>query len=163
MGRLKKIKSQMRNVQSELKKVHQYDDKYISIQGRIVFDLYPIVARHDKLHYGRGYYKLASVAKRYLNKKEEKQDVHYTEIESLQHGTSATRNRMARYCLQDSMIPYLLLFEPVPCRRESVRYLDHYFAKSRDGGAPVRYLLNKSLPYNEYFKQIRVVSELCFQ
>lgn len=122
--------------------------------------MYPIIVRHDKLNHGRGYYKLSSVAKRYLNKTEEKQDVAYTEIEGLQHGNSTTRNRMARYCLQDSVIPYLLLFEPVPFRRETITYLDLYFIRSRIGGPPLRYLLNKSVSYNEYFKQVRIVSEV---
>jgi DNA polymerase elongation subunit (family B) len=157
MGRIKNMKSRIRLIENRIKKVHPYDEYAVNIQGRVIMDMYPVLVRHDSRSNGRGHFTLSAVAKRYLNRSEAKQDVHYTEINDLQHGDPSTRKRLAEYCLQDSMIPFLLLFEPTPCRSDVVRLMELYMRRSHIGGNLLRYLFNKSMSYNDYFKQVRVV------
>lgn len=130
----------------------------VNVQGRIIMDMYPMFNRHNS---GKNRLKLKHVAKKYLQKGEEKDDVQYTEINFLQEGDEITRRRLAKYCVQDSYLPVKLMMVIIPDRKSMQQdFVQYYFESSRLGGTILRYLVNKSKQYNRYFKQVRVVSKM---
>lgn len=69
--------------------------KYIDMEGRVLIDLMKVVQRDHKLDS----YKLDNVAHHFLGMN--KNDVSPQEIFALQRGSSADRQRIAAYCIQD--------------------------------------------------------------
>lgn len=154
------MKTSIRPVVNRNKKLYNFDKHLANIQGRVLMDMYPLYIRHY-LSRSKGALKLKNVAKRFLDKGEEKDDVKFTEINSLQDGDSTTRQRLAKYCVQDSYLPLRLMVVHVPDRKaEHVNFLEYYFTNSQLSGTILRYLVNKSKEYNRYFKQVRVVSSV---
>lgn len=157
LGRLKKVSASLREVINKNKKMFNFDNQILNVQGRIVMDMYPLMRRHTTGN-GNGGLKLKTVAQKYLSAGEEKDDVKYTEINALQDGTSTTRKRLAKYCVQDAYLPVKLMLIQMPDRNAfKQNFLEYYFENSRLGGTLLRYLVNKSREYNKYFKQVRVV------
>ncbi|RWR98569.1 DNA polymerase delta catalytic subunit-like protein, partial [Dinothrombium tinctorium] len=85
-----------------LRNVRSVASKYANLNGRVQVDVLQIVKRDHKLRS----YKLNAVAEHFLNEK--KDDVKFTEIAGLQHGTDADRARLAQYCMQDSRLVFRL-------------------------------------------------------
>ncbi|ODM86655.1 DNA polymerase delta catalytic subunit, partial [Orchesella cincta] len=157
MGRLKKIKTTIRPIINQHKQMNRLDKQIVNIQGRIVMDMFPLYVIHDVTRTGVKPLALKSVAKRHLKAGEEKDDVKWTEINTLQNGDSKTRKRLAKYCVQDSFLPIKLMQVQMPDRASAkMDFLQYYFEKSRLGGTILRYLVNKSRDYDKYFKQVRV-------
>lgn len=80
-----------------------FDTKEVYIDGRIVLDMLHIVRREHKLRS----YSLNAVSLHFLN--EQKEDVPYSSMNSLQNGDAETRRRIASYCLRDTHLPLRLL------------------------------------------------------
>ncbi|KAF5191733.1 Dna polymerase delta catalytic subunit, partial [Thalictrum thalictroides] len=70
------------------------ENKEITIEGRVQFDLLQSMQRDYKL----SSYSLNSVSSHFLG--EQKEDVHHSIISDLQNGNSETRRRLAVYCLK---------------------------------------------------------------
>jgi DNA polymerase elongation subunit (family B) len=68
--------------------------KNLDTEGRIQMDMLHIIRRDFKLKS----YTLNAVSAHFI--KEQKEDVHYSMIGQLFHGTSETRRRIASYCLK---------------------------------------------------------------
>lgn len=88
-------------------------------------------------------YTLNAVSAHFLG--EQKEDVHYSIITSLQNGDSETRRRLAVYCLKDAYLPLRLM--------EKLMALVNYTEMARVTGVPFSYLLSRG-------QQIKVVSQL---
>lgn len=76
----------------------------VKIPGVLVYDMLPAIIRGFKLRQ----YSLNAVAKHFL--KQTKDDVPYNMIKTLQEQSSATRAKIAKYCLQDSRLTLNLFF-----------------------------------------------------
>lgn len=76
---------------------------------------------------------------------EQKEDVHYSIIKSLQNGDEHSRKRIATYCLKDCYLP-LRLFEKMKC-------MFNYVEMARVTGVPLNFLLKRG-------QQIKVLSQL---
>lgn len=81
-----------------------FDSKDVLMDGRLIFDLLHVIRRDHKLRS----YSLNAVSFHFL--REQKEDVSYTAMHSLQNGTKDTRRRIASYCLHDTLLP-LRLFD----------------------------------------------------
>jgi len=79
-GRLKHVKTSVREVRNTYKRMNYNDETYVQIAGRIVFDMLPLFLRHDRGPHGKGGFKLNSVSTRHLSNLA-KDDVAYTDIE----------------------------------------------------------------------------------
>jgi DNA polymerase delta subunit 1 len=89
LGRIRKSMTTMKNAHFESKAYGQRDNKEITIEGRMQFDLLDIIRREYKLRS----YTLNSVCAHFLG--QQKEDVHYSIISDLQNGTDETRRRLA--------------------------------------------------------------------
>jgi DNA polymerase delta subunit 1 len=67
------------------------------MHGRVFFDVLQVIQRDYKLRS----YSLNSVSAEFLG--EQKEDVHYSIITRLHHGTDDDRRRLAAYCLKVEM------------------------------------------------------------
>ena len=97
----------------------------ITIEGRMLFDLFHILKREHKLRS----YSLNSVSVHFLN--EQKEDVPYSSIYGLQNGTKETRGRIASYCLKDTLLP-LRIFD-------KLNTFINYVELSRATHVPIEY------------------------
>lgn len=79
-----------------------FDTRDITIDGRLIFDLFHTIRRDHKLRS----YSLNSVSFHFLG--EQKEDVSYSSMSGLQNGTKETRRRIASYCLRDTYLPMRL-------------------------------------------------------
>jgi DNA polymerase delta subunit 1 len=77
--------------------------------------------------------------------KEQKEDVHHSEIYKLFLDSMDTRKRLAIYCIKDAELP-LKLMERLCC-------LYNYAEMARVTGVPINFLLNRG-------QQIKVTSQL---
>ncbi|KAI8142583.1 ribonuclease H-like domain-containing protein [Fennellomyces sp. T-0311] len=82
--------------------------RVLFVSGRTLVDLYNVIRKAHKLPS----YKLNAVSLHFLGK--QKEDVDYQEIPYLQRTSSKTRQRLAKYCLKDSML-VLELFVELGC------------------------------------------------
>lgn len=98
IGRGERV-SKVVNKQQSSKMFGTFDAKDVSIDGRLVFDLFHIIRRDHKLRS----YSLNSVSVHFLG--EQKEDVPPSSMYELQHGTKETRARIASYCLKDTYLP----------------------------------------------------------
>jgi DNA polymerase delta subunit 1 len=139
LGRIPKIKSQVRTSLFQSSQSGARESKEILIQGRLILDLYAVIQRNYKLRS----YTLNSVCAHFLAS--QKEDVHYSEITGLFNGDSSTRHRLAVYCLKDSVLPLQLM--------DKLMVLYNYVEMSRVTGVPMNYLLTRG-------QQIKVISQI---
>lgn len=64
---------------------------------------------------------------------EQKEDVHHTDISTLQDGNAETRRRLAVYCLKDAYLPQRLL--------DKLMLMYNYVEMARVTGVPLSFLL----------------------
>eukprot|EP01127_Copromyxa_protea_P018831 TRINITY_DN6007_c0_g1_i1.p1 TRINITY_DN6007_c0_g1~~TRINITY_DN6007_c0_g1_i1.p1 ORF type:complete len:1070 (-),score=207.54 TRINITY_DN6007_c0_g1_i1:89-3298(-) len=115
------------------------ESKEVTIEGRVIFDVYQIVQRDHKL----SSYTLNNVATHFLQ--QQKEDVHHSLISKLFEGTAEDRRRLAVYCLKDAFLPLRLL--------DVLMALVNYVEMARVTGVPFSYLLSRG-------QGIKVVSQL---
>lgn len=110
-----------------------------TIDGRVIFDMYPYMHRNHKL----SSYSLNSVCAEFLG--QQKEDVHHSIISDLQNGTDEDRHRLAVYCLKDALLPQRLM--------DKLSVLVNYVEMARVTGVPMSYLISRG-------QQIKVYSML---
>ena len=113
--------------------------KEITLEGRVIMDMFVIVMREHKLRS----YSLNAVSAEFLG--EQKEDVHYSIMSELQKGTSEQRKRLAVYCLKDAYLP-LRLFD-------KLLIMFNYLEMARVTGVPLMFLLNRG-------QMIKVTSQI---
>eukprot|EP01135_Chromosphaera_perkinsii_P002643 Nk52_evm11s226 gene=Nk52_evmTU11s226 len=139
LGRLQDVQSKMTTRTFSSKALGTRENKDISIDGRVQFDVFQILQRDHKL----SSYTLNAVSAHFLG--EQKEDVQHSIITDLQNGNEQTRRRLAVYCLKDAYLP-LRLMDKLMC-------LYNYMEMARVTGVPLNYLLTRG-------QQIKVVSQL---
>lgn len=138
-GRYKHVESEVKKGKFQSKVMGFRELLNINTEGRIQIDMLAHMMREKKLRS----YSLNYISYYFLN--EQKEDVSYKIIQSLQEGDSSTRKRIATYCLKDSILP-LTLFEKLKC-------IYSYVEMARVTGVPVTYILFKG-------QQIKVTSQI---
>jgi DNA polymerase delta subunit 1 len=111
----------------------------ITIDGRVIFDVFQAIQRQEKLHS----YSLNSVCAKFLN--EQKEDVHHSIISDLQNGDAESRRRLAVYCLKDAYLPQRLM--------DKLMFLFNYMEMARVTGVPLGWLLVRG-------QMLKVMSQL---
>lgn len=139
LGRLEHVKSNLEQTRFESKAYGARDNFVTTMPGRMTFDMIAVIRRDYKLRS----YSLNAVATHFLG--EQKEDVHYSMITTLQNGDEQTRKRLAVYCLKDAILPLRLMTK--------LMSLINYIEMARVTGVPLSYLLSRG-------QQIKVVSQL---
>ncbi|KAH9286218.1 DNA polymerase delta catalytic subunit [Echinococcus granulosus] len=139
LGRVLGSKSVVRESLIHSKQMGRRENKYVSIDGRIQFDLLQVLLRDYKLRS----YTLNAVSYHFLKK--QKEDVHHSIINDLQNGNDQTRRRLAVYCLKDAYLPLLLL--------DKLMSVANSVEMARVTGVPIAYLLKRG-------QQVKVISQL---
>ncbi|KAG6890977.1 DNA-directed DNA polymerase delta [Termitomyces sp. T32_za158] len=139
LGRLKNIKTEVKNTHFSSKAYGQRDSKETALDGRLQLDVLQFMQREHKLRS----YTLNSVCAQFLG--EQKEDVHHSVITELQNGTPESRRRLAVYCLKDAYLPQRLL--------DKLMCLVNYIEMARVTGVPFNYLLSRG-------QSIKVLSQL---
>ncbi|KAG5650437.1 DNA-directed DNA polymerase delta [Sphagnurus paluster] len=139
LGRLKNMKTQVKNTHFSSKAYGQRDSKETTLDGRLQLDVLQFMQREHKLRS----YTLNSVCAQFLG--EQKEDVHHSIITELQNGTPESRRRLAVYCLKDAYLPQRLL--------DKLMCFVNYIEMSRVTGVPFNYLLSRG-------QSIKVLSQL---
>ncbi|VDM34153.1 unnamed protein product, partial [Hydatigera taeniaeformis] len=139
LGRVLGSKSIVHDSLIHSKQIGRRENKYVSIDGRVQFDLLQILLRDYKLRS----YTLNSVSYHFLKK--QKEDVHHSIISDLQNGNDQTRRRLAIYCLKDAYLPLLLL--------DKLMSVANSVEMARVTGVPMAYLLKRG-------QQVKVISQL---
>ncbi|XP_043474062.1 DNA polymerase delta catalytic subunit isoform X1 [Leptopilina heterotoma] len=139
LGRIKNIKSIIRNQVLQSKQMGRRENKHVNFEGRVPFDLLLVLVRDYKLRS----YTLNAVSYHFLQ--EQKEDVHHSIISDLQKGNAQTRRRLAVYCLKDAMLPLRLL--------DKLMCIIIYMEMARVTGVSLSTLLTRG-------QQIKVVSQL---
>ena len=139
LGRIPKEKTVIKERVFESKAYGKRVNKVLNIEGRVQFDLLPILLRNYKLRS----YSLNAVSYHFLL--EQKEDVHHSIITDLQNGTSCTRRRLAIYCMKDALLPLRLL--------NKLMCLINYMEMARVTGVPISYLMTRG-------QQVKVFSQL---
>ena len=121
------------------------ENKRINMEGRVIFDLLPIIMREHKLRS----YSLNAVSFHFLN--EQKEDVHHSIITDLQNGNDENRKRIAVYCLKDCLLPLKLL--------EKLMLLINYVEMARVAGIPLSYVVNRGQQIKVFCQILRKVSD----
>eukprot|EP01126_Amoeba_proteus_P066050 TRINITY_DN9493_c0_g3_i7.p1 TRINITY_DN9493_c0_g3~~TRINITY_DN9493_c0_g3_i7.p1 ORF type:complete len:566 (-),score=104.93 TRINITY_DN9493_c0_g3_i7:1403-3100(-) len=115
------------------------ESKEITMEGRILFDVYQIVQKDHKL----SSYTLNNVSTHFLN--QQKEDVHHTMISKLHAGTAEDRHRLAVYCLKDAYLPLQLM--------DVLMAVINYVEMARVAGVPFCFLLSRG-------QGIRIMSQI---
>ncbi|KAG5647896.1 hypothetical protein DXG03_007820 [Asterophora parasitica] len=139
LGRLKTLKTEVKNTHFSSKAYGQRDSKETVLDGRLQLDVLQFMQREHKLRS----YTLNSVCAQFLG--EQKEDVHHSVITELQNGTPESRRRLAVYCLKDAYLPQRLL--------DKLMCFVNYIEMSRVTGVPFNYLLSRG-------QSIKVLSQL---
>ncbi|XP_065216976.1 DNA polymerase delta catalytic subunit [Planococcus citri] len=139
LGRERNKKSVVKSHTIQSKQMGKRVIKSINSEGRMVFDLFLVICHEYKLRS----YSLNSVSSHFLG--EQKEDVHFSIITTLQNGNAQTRRRLAVYCLKDAQLP-LKLMEKLMC-------FINYMEMARVTGVPLDCLVTRG-------QQIKVVSQL---
>ncbi|KAH0582948.1 DNA-directed DNA polymerase delta [Termitomyces sp. 'cryptogamus'] len=139
LGRLKNVKTEVKNTHFSSKAYGQRDSKETTLDGRLQLDVLQFMQREHKLRS----YTLNSVCAQFLG--EQKEDVHHSVITELQNGTPESRRRLAVYCLKDAYLPQRLL--------DKLMCLVNYIEMARVTGVPFNYLLSRG-------QSIKVLSQL---
>uniref|UniRef100_A0A3Q3K726 DNA polymerase n=1 Tax=Monopterus albus TaxID=43700 RepID=A0A3Q3K726_MONAL len=142
LGRVRGIKSVLRDLNFQSKQMGRRENKAINMEGRVQFDLLQVLLRDYKLRS----YTLNAVSFHFLQ--EQKEDVQHSIITDLQNGSEQTRRRLAVYCLKDAYLPLRLL--------QKLMCVINYIEMARVTGVPLTYLLSRG-------QQIKVVSQLLRQ
>lgn len=138
-GRIIDSRTRIKDTTFQSKAQGLRETKEVTMEGRIILDMFQHIQREHKL----SQYSLNSVSLHFL--KEQKEDVHWTAIHSLQEESDETRRRIAVYCLKDCYLPLRLL--------EKLMCLYNYAEMARVTGVPFTYLLTRG-------QQIKVASQL---
>ncbi|KAF9013311.1 ribonuclease H-like domain-containing protein [Cyathus striatus] len=86
------------------------------VSGRLLFDLLHFTLKYNPGSVsGPGMFRLGPTCERVLGEK--KEDVAFTEVNSLQFGDATTRRRLAIYCCKDAYLPQKLLDKTSAFRR----------------------------------------------
>ncbi|KAK9894003.1 putative delta DNA polymerase [Cystobasidium minutum MCA 4210] len=139
LGRLKNVKSEVKDTHFSSKAYGTRDSKETKMDGRLQLDILQVMQRDYKLRS----YSLNSVCAHFLG--EQKEDVHYSIITELQNGNAETRRRLAVYCLKDAYLPQRLM--------DKLMCFINYTEMARVTGVPFNYLISRG-------QQIKVVSQL---
>ncbi|KAI9221526.1 DNA polymerase family B-domain-containing protein [Blastocladiella britannica] len=139
LGRLGNVKSEAKDSRFSSRAFGTRDSKSVTLDGRLMLDLLPLMQREHKLRS----YSLNAVSAHFLG--EQKEDVHHSIITELQNGTAETRRRLAVYCLKDAYLPQRLL--------DKLMCVINLSEMARVTGVPFNYLLTRG-------QQIKVVSQL---
>ncbi|VUZ57732.1 unnamed protein product [Hymenolepis diminuta] len=139
LGRVLGAKSVVKESMIQSKQMGRRENKYVSIDGRIQFDLLQVLLRDYKLRS----YTLNAVSYHFLQ--EQKEDVHHSVITDLQNGNEQTRRRLAVYCLKDAYLPLRLL--------DKLMSVVNNVEMARVTGVPITYLLKRG-------QQVKVISQL---
>ncbi|KAI6187607.1 DNA polymerase [Aphelenchoides besseyi] len=114
-------------------------NKRITLNGRIVFDVYQVIRREFTLRS----YTLNNVSYHFLE--DQKEDVPYQIITRLHEGTDEERRRLAMYCYKDAELPIRLL--------EKLLLIVNYIEMARVTGVPLNFLIARG-------QQVRILSQL---
>ncbi|KAH7929130.1 hypothetical protein BV22DRAFT_1081793 [Leucogyrophana mollusca] len=139
LGRLKNIKTQIKDTHFSSKAYGQRDSKETVLDGRLQLDVLQFMQREHKLRS----YTLNAVCAQFLG--EQKEDVHHSVITELQNGSAESRRRLAVYCLKDAYLPQRLL--------DKLMCFVNYIEMARVTGVPFNYLLSRG-------QSIKVLSQL---
>ena len=139
LGRYLGEYSEAKEVKKNIKVLGLREGKEVDIPGVIVYDMLVSIQTDYKLRS----YTLNAVSAHFLN--DQKEDVHYSMISTLQKGTAHDRHRLAVYCIKDAYLP-LQLMNKLLSIFTSVEL-------ARVCHVPMNYLLNRG-------QQIRVFSQL---
>jgi len=139
LGRMKDTKTVMKKKQFSSRAYGSSESMDILMEGRVIFDLLPIIRRNHKFRS----YTLNAVSFHFL--KQQKEDVHYSIIKDLFDGDDNDRRRLAVYCLKDSDLVIRLL--------DKLMYVVNYVEMARVTGVPIPYLITRG-------QQIKVQSQL---
>ena len=115
--------------------------KIIPMAGTMLLDMLPIVKRSEKL----SDYKLNTVATFYLG--QQKDDVHYTEIQAFHTRDAEHRGIVAKYCWWDAVLPLNIMFH------KGVSTIESLVEMSRITKVPIDYLMLRG-------QSIKVLSQL---
>lgn len=110
-----------------------------SMEGIVMIDMIQYMYRNHKL----SSYTLNAVSFEILG--QQKEDVHYSMISTLQMGTDEDRRRLAVYCLKDAFLPLSLM--------NKLLVVVNYIEMARVTGVPLTYLFTRG-------QQIKVLSML---
>jgi DNA polymerase delta subunit 1 len=136
-GRILNSKAKMRETTFQSAAYGKRNNTETSIEGRVIFDMFPYMQRNHKL----SSYTLNSVCAEYLG--QQKEDVHHSIISDLQNGTDEDRHRLAVYCLKDALLPQRLM--------DKLSVLVNYVEMARVTGVPMSFLITRG-------QQIKVFS-----
>ena len=139
LGRIRAQASEVKEATFSSKAYGTRKNKVICIRGRVQFDVLPILRREYKLRS----YTLNAVSAEFLG--QQKEDVHFSIITTLQNGTAEHRRRLAVYCLKDAYLPLRLI--------EKLMLLVNHIEMARVTGVPISFLITRG-------QQIKVVSQL---
>ncbi|KAI9461498.1 DNA polymerase family B-domain-containing protein [Boletus coccyginus] len=139
LGRLKGVKTQVKDTHFSSKAYGQRDSKETVLDGRLHLDVLQFMQREHKLRS----YTLNSVCAQFLG--EQKEDVHHSVITDLQNGGPESRRRLAVYCLKDAYLPQRLL--------DKLMCFVNYIEMARVTGVPFNFLLSRG-------QSIKVLSQL---
>ena len=139
LGRLKSIKSTLKDSTLQAKQFGKRQTRLANIEGRIQFDLLLAIVREFKLRS----YTLNAVSYHFLG--EQKEDVQHSIISDLQAGDAQSRRRLAVYALKDALLPLRLL--------DRLQLLVNNTEMARVAGIPMSYLLTRG-------QQVKVVAQL---
>lgn len=141
IGRIPGLYSSVRKRTFESNQSGARESFTIEIWGRFIMDMYEVISTNPTYKFRS--YSLNSVSKHFLS--DQKEDVHYSQINNLQNGDSSSRRTLAVYCLKDAELPVLLM--------KKLMTITQLIEMSRVTGVPITYLLSKG-------QQIKVLSQV---
>jgi DNA polymerase delta subunit 1 len=139
LGRLRRINIDYKTKNFSSAQRGTFETKVIKLNGRIILDPLNVI----KIKFRLSSYTLNNVCSEFLG--EQKEDVHYTLMPSLQRGSSKDRNRLATYCLKDAILPQRLL--------DKLMIVINQVEMSRVTGIPISVILSRG-------EQIKVMGQL---
>ncbi|KAJ9458484.1 DNA polymerase delta catalytic subunit [Diplonema papillatum] len=139
LSRVAQLRTSMRTKVFQNKAHGKREFQEINVPGYVLVDLLVVVQREHKLRS----YTLNNVSHHFLG--EQKEDVHHSIIATLQMGDEETRNRLARYCHKDAMLPLKLL--------QKLMIVVNLVELARVTGVPMSWLIDKG-------QQIKVYSQI---
>eukprot|EP01059_Diplonema_ambulator_P013694 TRINITY_DN24265_c0_g1_i1.p1 TRINITY_DN24265_c0_g1~~TRINITY_DN24265_c0_g1_i1.p1 ORF type:complete len:1057 (+),score=330.98 TRINITY_DN24265_c0_g1_i1:220-3171(+) len=139
LSRMVELKTTMRTRVFQNKAHGKREFQEFDIPGHVIIDLLVVIQREHKLRS----YSLNNVSHNFLG--EQKEDVHHSIIASLQNGNPETRNRLARYCFKDALLPLRLM--------EKLMTVVNLVEMARVTGVPASWLIDQG-------QQIKVYSQI---
>eukprot|EP01061_Rhynchopus_euleeides_P015934 TRINITY_DN27062_c1_g2_i1.p1 TRINITY_DN27062_c1_g2~~TRINITY_DN27062_c1_g2_i1.p1 ORF type:complete len:1080 (+),score=457.47 TRINITY_DN27062_c1_g2_i1:100-3240(+) len=139
LSRINQLQTTMRHKVFQNKAHGKREFQEFELPGHILVDVLVCVQREHKLRS----YTLNNVAHHFLG--EQKEDVHHSIISKLQNGDEETRNRLARYCHKDALLPLRLM--------DKLMLAINLIEMARVTGVPASWLIDKG-------QQIKVYSQI---